>query len=518
MAIKKRPVSPRQKMINLMYVILMAMLALNVSGDVLQGFDRIRESLWRSTEASQSDNDGMYHRIEDMMGANPAKTGGSYEMAQELREESSRLRDMIDGLCNMIADEADGKDGDPSDLRNKEDMEAAAQVMLSPKEGKGERLRETVEGFRELAASMTGDPVKADHIREILSTEVPEGNMGKDWQEYMFESIPAVAAVTSLIKLKSDILHAEREALSYLLSSIDEKDLRMNAFQAVVIPNSRTVVKGNEYRADILMAAVDTTDRWNLYIDGEKTDILNGKYSVRTSATGQHTIEGWLETKDRDGQTLRREFKDRYTVIDPIATVSADMTNVLYIGYDNPVSISIPGHSPGEVKAVMEGGVLKMLAPGKYTARPDGKGQALISVFATEDGKDTPMGQYAFRVRTLPDPAPYIEHADKEGHVRKYRSGAIPRSALNEVTHLDASLDDGILDVPYTVTSFEAVFFDNRGNAVPVASEGASFSQRQKDTFRQLTAGKRLYITRVTVKGPDGAERTLNSSMELIVR
>ena len=518
MAIRKRPVSPRQKMINLMYVILMAMLALNVDGDVLTGFDRIDGSLTRTVAAARKESMLMYDSLAALMGINPVKTEPWNEKAEEVRRASERMMRMTVSLKDMIAREADGKDSDPMDLRNKEDMEAVAQVMLSPVDGKGRELREAIEAYRDLAVSVTADPEKRRLIADNLSTDVPQGASGKDWEHYMFESMPAVAAVTFLTKLQADITQAEREALHTLLASIDEGDMRMNAFRAVVVPSSLTVVRGGEFKAGVMMAAEDTTSVWDMYIDGRKVDYNDGQYSLRAGQTGEHTLSGYLQMTGRNGGTVRREFTQRYTVIDPIATVSADMTNVLYAGYDNPVSVSVPGHSPGEVKAVMEGGVLTQLAPGKYTARPSGEGEASISVSVTKDGKVTDMGRYAFRVRQLPDPMPYIPVTDGEGRTRRYRSGAIPKASLTEATELRAAIDDGILDTPFRVTSFEAVFFDSRGDAVPVASDGPRFSERQKDTFRQLARGKRLYITRVTVTGPDGASRTLDSSMELIVR
>jgi hypothetical protein len=99
------------------------------------------------------------------------------------------------------------------------------------------------------------------------------------------------------------------------------------------------------------------------------------------------------------------------------------------------------------------------------------------------------MGQFTFHVRKLPDPTAYIVIGDD-----RFRGGGLAKASLMGVNTLKAAIDDGLLDIEFKVTGFTAVFFDNMGNAVPVVSEGANFSARQKDTFRKLSRNKRFYI------------------------
>ena len=144
MAIKKRPVSPRQKMINLMYVVLMAMLALNVSTEVLNGFSIVEESLKRTTINATNENMAIYDDFALQMKKNPQKVKQWYDKSQQVKEMSGKLYDLIDELKQAIVVEADGKDGDVKNIRNKEDLEAASQVMLSPARGRGKELFEAV--------------------------------------------------------------------------------------------------------------------------------------------------------------------------------------------------------------------------------------------------------------------------------------------------------------------------------------------------------------------------------------
>ena len=515
MAIKKRPVSPRQKMINLMYVVLMAMLALNVSTEVLDGFTLVEESLRRTAQSAARENQMLYNSFDEQIMANPAKTKEWYEKAQEVKRISDSLYVFTETLKNAIVREADGKNGDVRSIRNKEDLEAASQVMLSPKRGKGEQLYNAINSFRTKILAMIDDTERKKIIAENLSTDVPGEADGKNWQEYTFESIPTVAAVTMLTKLQSDIRHAEGEVLHTLMGNIDGNDVRVNALDAFVIPDSKVIVRGNRFSANIVMAAVDTTHIPEVYIGGEKVTLNNGIYETVCSRTGDFTLSGWLEVQGNDGENIRREFSQKYSVIDPSATVSADLMNVLYAGYDNPLSISVPGMAPSAITVQMTGGSLRQTAPGHYIARPAKAGQdAVLTVL----GNGQQMARHIFKVRRLPLPAPYIDIRDEKVGSDIFRGGAVERARLLEARQIGAAVDDGILHIPYRVLSFEMVVFDSMGNAVPLVSRGSAFTAEQKETIRNLGRGRRLYISRLTVIGPDGIERKLNSSMEVIIR
>lgn len=519
MAIKKKPVSPRQKMINLMYVVLMAMLALNVSTEVLDGFSLIEDSLQRTTANASRENQVIYNNFDSQMQVNPVKTKAWYDKAQEVRRISDSLYVFADMLKLSIVREADGQGGNIHSIRNKEDLEAAAQVMLAPVTGKGNELFLAINRFRQQMTSMIDDSLKRENISGNLSTDVPKNAYGKKWQEYMFESMPAAAAVAMLSKLQSDIRYTEGEVLHSLMANIDEKDIRVNNLNAFVIPNAQTIVRGNRLQAQIGLAAIDTTQVPDVYINNNKVELNNGTYDIVCTRTGDFTLKGWLETKDKAGGVIRRDFTQQYKVIEPTATVSADLMNVLYAGYENPISISVPGVPLTSVSATMDGGTLKQTAPGRYIARPSNIGRdAIISVFSDNSGSRQKMAQYSFKVRKLPEPTPYIDLKDEKGNPDRYQGGGLAKSRLMRAQRIGAAVDDGILHIPFKVLSFEMVFFDNMGNAVPIASEGDCLSSQQKETVRKLAKGRRLYISRLKAIGPDGIERKLNTSMEVIIR
>jgi gliding motility-associated protein GldM len=352
-------------------------------------------------------------------------------------------------------------------------------------------------------------------VEHNLNTDVPlEAKLtGKNWQEYMFESMPTAAAVTLLTKLQNDIRYAEGQVLHDLVTNIDVKDVRVNQLNAYVIPSSRTVVQGGKFSAQIIMAAVDTTRRPTIFIGDKEIKDSHGTYEMICTRTGDYTLKGHIELLDGEGQTVKRNFEQQYTVVAPSATVSADIMNVLYAGYDNPMSVSVPGVPTNQVSLSMTGGTLKQTAPGKYIAVPTNVGgEAEFTVTARQEGRNQVMGKFTYRVRKLPDPTAFIPVGDKH-----FMGGRLGKSQLIASSGIGAAIDDGLLNIPFSVKGFETVFFDNIGNAIPEVSSSANFTERQKNMIRGLSRGKRFFITKIRAQGPDGIERTLNGAMEVII-
>ena len=203
-------------MINLMYVVLMAMLAMNVSSDVLKGFALVDEGLTRSKDNSAITNSAIYEELEAAMKQNPEKVRQWYEKGQQVRSMCDTLYNLAENLKLKIVREADGEDADVNNIRKRDNLEAATHVMLAPGVGQGGKLKDAIDTFREGIVKMVNDTAQREIIRDNLSTTVPSkaANLGKNWQEYMFENTPVAAAVTLLTKLQSDVpvVHRQRDA------------------------------------------------------------------------------------------------------------------------------------------------------------------------------------------------------------------------------------------------------------------------------------------------------------------
>ena len=511
--------SPRQRMINLMYIVLTAMLALNVSSDVLNGFSQVQEGIDRTNLNMSARNKVQFEFLEGLYRENPTKAGNAYSQGLEIHGLSDSLYNAIEALKTEIARQADGPKGDYHKIINNDDLEASSVTMLNPATNKGRKLRASLAEYSRMATSMIADPDKRKTVADMLLTKnspAPGSVTPLPWEQRMFDNMPAVAAVTLLTKLQNDIRQAESEALSSLITSVDIGDVRVNELNAYVIPNSNMIIRVGKYSANIVLAAIDTTQRPTIYVNGARLNNPNGLYEFVPGAVGTHDFSGYIEVARGDGSIDKRPFKSSYTVIEPMATISPTMMNVLYAGINNPISISVPGVPMNAISATMTNGTLTRNGD-TWIAHPGKVGtEAVISVSAQLEGRTQSVGSMTFRVRKLPDPTPYLAVKDGSGNTVHYKGSPkrISKAALIAANGLGAAIDDDILNVTYTVVSFNTVFFDQMGNAIPEVSNGSSFSPRQREQFKRLKPGKSFFISNVKAKGPDGITRDI-SPMEV---
>jgi len=507
----------RQKMINLMYLVFIAMLALNISTEVLDGFVLINDNLQESIKVAEERNDKIYSDIDASYVSNPEKTQTSFDLAKTVKLKSDSVFNFIQILRVKIAKETDGSEADANNLKKKDYLDASSEVMMSPIGGQGNKLKEMLDEYREGMLVHISDSAKRNVVRNTLSTEPSERARkdGKSWLQASFERMPSIAAITLLSELQVNVRQAEGEVLNNLAQSIDIKDLRVNQLSAFVVPQSNMVMQGIPYRANIILAAVDTTQRPKIVIEGKELPIENNGLLERpTGSPGTYKFNGFIELIDRMGQPLRRDFTQEYTVMEPMATIAPLMMDVVYAGIVNPISISVPGIPSQDVVATAVSGGSLSPSGKNWNASPATSqiGQKfVISVSARINGTLRPIAQKEFRIRQLPDPTPFIDYKDNNGNSKAFRRGALARSILLGTDELKAAIDDGILNIPFTVLSFTTMSLDAMKNVSPEMSNGARFTDRQKGQIRQLPRGSELFITRIKVRGPDGIEKDLNT-------
>ena len=293
-------------------------------------------------------------------------------------------------------------------------------------------------------------------------------------------------------------------------------ELSVSEMDAFVIPEKTTLYAGERFNSHVVMAAVDSTQRPEIYVNGSRLQAADGRYSFTAGGVGEHRFSGYILMKGKDGEEIRRNFSQKYTVL-PVpntATVAADLMNVLYAGYANPISISVPGVPANAISATMTGGSFVAKGNGHFVATPSAVGKDVtIHVTARDKGQVRSLPPFVFHVRKLPDPTAYIAMGTD-----RFKGGALSKGALMGATTIHAAIDDGLLDIPFKVLGFETVFFDNMGNAIPLASAGSNFSERQREEFRKLSRNRRFYISHIKAVGPDGITRTLPAAMEVIVK
>ncbi len=506
----------RQKMINLMYLVFIAMVALNVSSEVLEGFDKVEQGLDNMLIGAIERNNKIQEELQLAYKQNPGKAKDAYKKGNILITATDSLYSYLEELKLLIVKKTDGEKGDVNNIDRKDDMNASSEIMLNPISKRGQLLHEKINKYSLLTKSLIDNEDKKKQISQTLSTEVTGR---KTWEEQLFESMPTIAAVTLLTKLQTDIRGVEGEVLNELIRSIDFKDIRVNKLEAQVIPQSKIVMRGSPYNAQIVLTSIDSTAQPKIVVNGKVlAKEKNGIYTISTYKEGTFPVKGYIETKGGDGSLIRQEFHTEYTVTEPMASIAPMMMNVLYAGIDNPINIAVPGIATNQLIVSMENGSLQR--KGQYwIARPKiVEKKAVISVAIKNSSKKIiPIAQQELRVRSLPDPLPFLECVDAQGKDFRFKGGRISKRELLSAKGIGAAIDDDILNVSYSVISFQLTFFDQMGNAIPEVSNDNKFSKRQKSKIRSLSRGKRFYISEVVAKGPDGIERKI-PPIEVIVK
>ena len=512
---KNCPETPRQKMIGMMYLVLTAMLALNVSTDILNGFTLVDNSLHSSIAASDTRNAKLYNDFKSANADNPEKTQEWFDKAIEVQKRADSLFNYIQDFKEHIAILADGQRKvdawkaqgiDPTmHIEGNSNLDVTAQYAINEKNGA--ILKEVVAYYRDYAAGLAEqDAELRNSIKQNLATERGWNSHEKDscdWEIAIFEGMPVGASITILTKMQNDVRSTESQLIQYLMDQTDAGDLRVNKLNAYVIPNSNYVIRGGRYTAQIILAAIDSTQRPEYYVEGQRIND-NGLYEVTASGLGLRKYSGWISYQNpASGEMENLPFSSEYSVGEPAVTISNTDLNIMYRGYDNKFSISVPGVSNDRVKVNVSGAAVHQQG-GLWIIKPgDGARNVTISVSAELDGRMQPMGSKEYRVKALPKPGAYFRSGENEYNGDK----AIPRSALlNPSASVIASYGpDGLLDLPFRISGFRANI-----NGVYLESKGNKFTREQLDRLGKLKPGNSVIITDIRALGPDGKEIRLS--------
>ncbi|WP_237269317.1 gliding motility protein GldM [Tannerella serpentiformis] len=498
-------------MINLMYLVFIAMMAMNdTSSEVLSGFELVEKSLRESAATAADRNRKTLEELEAANRVNPTKVGEWYKKGVEVKKQSDELFEYIQQLKLRIIRQADGKDANVDQLQHKEDLDAASEIMLSPMGSEAAKLKKRLEAYRAAMSRMVDDPEKRTMLERAIDTKVP-GKSGlnlRSWETALFENMPMASAVTILTKYQNDIRYVEGEALASIARSVDVGDYRVNKIVAQVVPKSQIVMSGTPYEAAIVLSAIDSTQRPQLFIGprGSEREVVgyDGTYTVGTGSTGTFPVQGYLKVPGKDPYY----FSSEYSVSAKTATVASALMRVLYAGRvrENEIEIAVPGVASGDVTATMTNGQIRTENGKRYAVPNMGAREAVISVSAKIGGVSAKIGDFTFKVRQLPKAQPYILYKDANGTTRKFTGGRISKRALLDAVGLQSAIDDGILDIECRVKQFTLTYSDSMGNSLMEVSQGGSFTERQKNYIRNLQRGKQFYIKSVSVT-PEGVEQ-----------
>lgn len=531
--------TPRQRMISMMYLVLTAMLALNVSKDVLTGFQVVNDSVVLTNQNFTGTREGAYANLEKEYMLNEIEVGPFWEKAKEAMRLSADMVSYIENLRDELIATTEGIPIDsartrPFDrLKKKDDYTNPTRFMIGKPEdgsnGRARALKNRLIAYKDSMFRLIG-PKYRDKINLGLETEGDyrdAGGQKLNWELHHFYDIPLAADIPILNKFISEVNNAELEVVNGLLRESIEEDFKYDRIEAKVLPTTDYLFTGDEYEAEVIVAAYDTShspspsvfvlhnaDTLPLSKREEASRIARegGRLMVRFPVTGlgQHRYAGFVSVPTNSGRERTYHFSTDYFVAQPSVTVSPVNMNVLYVGVENPLSISVSGVAAENVFPVLSRGTLK---PGQIKGNwiaiiPGDVREVSVAVSANINGGMKPMGAQQFRVKPIPDPEPFIANK-KDGFVD--RESII--SAGKIVTLMPKDFE---FNFTFKVQSFKMSM--QRGfEMYHYTADSENLTTEMLREIQRTNRGQIIVFEDIVVKGPEGANRTIEP-LVLVIR
>ncbi len=552
--------TPRQKMIAMMYLVLTALLALNVSKEILNAFIVVNESMESTNASITAKIDDAYAKFKIQYDLNKEKVEPFYIQAEEIRKESAELIEYIEDLKFKLVEITERKpvaeikslyykdtviDGVSNELlmlervptKDKYDATTAYLVKRGASttylvkrgsvEGGGAAyvLSEKMGIFRKTVLKARGLPDNSKKVGLITNMDGivyrdADGNK-QDWEQHNFYFTILAADITILNKIIGETKSAEFNAINYLYSSVSESDFKFDEVAAKVIPKSTYVLQGQSYEAEVLVAASDSKTLATVRVLAGADELNDANINRATVIDGQAGLvqldfpatniglqkyAGIIEMVDPSTNKMTPyPFKGSYIVAPPALTVAPLKMNVLYIGVDNPVSISSPGIADADIQSSIDRGILKKDAEGKnfiirINEMPKGVTKAYVSATATVDGETLPLGTAEFRVKRVPTPT---------AEVAGQTDGQMDKNRLLAAGAIIPNMRDFEFEIYYEVTGYTFATIIN-GDWIPKNVRGNRFSDEINGIIRKGKRKQKFFFENIQAKGPDGSIRSLN--------
>ncbi len=545
--------SPRQRMINMMYLVLTAMLALNVSKEILNAFIVVNKGLEQTNENFSRKTALLYNQMDQQRALDSAKVQKYYEKSLDARKAADNLVDYINDLKNVLiayTEKADtsgtnwetttweGPEGDDVTgewrekpiplLKNKDSYDAPTRLMvpdgdIQPKKGYGYKLKMKIEDFKSEMKELFNDidTTGDDKISLGLNTDDVYSrieNKKLSWQTYNFYHSILAANIVMLNKLIAEVHNAEADVVSKLLSQISIADFKFDRVEAKVVPKSNYILSGEDYEADIFVAAISETQKPDVYIlqggdtsatretilsEGSEIDTAYKgmtKYVIKPNGLGEKKYVGIVKLRkpghagEEPDDFNYYPFHSSYVVAEPTAVISATKVNVLYRGVDNPVKVSAPGVATANLSVTASNASVKG-GGGSYDLRPGSGNFTTVRVSANIGGESRFMGEMQFRVRRLPDP---------EVKIAGKNSGSAIRKAELKGARLYPDMQGALFNVSYRVTRF-TMDVTVGPNTRSYTTTGDRLSAEMKNIVNNLNRSSTVGFKNITVVGPDGS-------------
>lgn len=478
-------------MINLMYIVLTALLALNVSAEVLHSFFSIDNSMSESNRLM----DGSNRRLAAAIGEQ-AEAYSQFEpykkKAERVQSSTKELFDLVAKMKAEIVEAAGGIGEDDMPVR-KADKDIPTRLMVT--EGRGETLKNKVIETRENLLSLIEDPAARASIGEAIPLKinaVPASSQKKDWAQFHFEQMPVAAVMPMLTKYQNDAKVAETAILNHFADQLNVTSVKPDRFVPVISTDKSYVIRGEEFKGEIFLAAYSSTaDNISVAVDGRPLQVREGKAVFTSHPTSNGISEHQMTirlTNPLTGETETYSKQFTYEVGERSVAVSLDKMNVFYVGVENPVSISAAGIPSSKMRVAATGVELTKKPNGKYVAIPRKAGQASITV----SGGGLQPTVFEYRVKRIPNPV--IKLGDKTG-------GQIPVAHFKAQKGLIPVLENFDFKAKVKIRGFELVRI-RKGDAATANNRSGAYGTDAKRLVKKAQRGDIFYFDNIKVHCP----------------
>ncbi|WP_411274277.1 gliding motility protein GldM [Daejeonella sp.] len=496
--------TPRQKMIGILYLVLLGLVALNVSDSILEAFKNLTDSLNASSQNVQSGVDATYASFEaTKLKDEPARAKPIYDRAKKASSYTDALNAHVGELKKLMETEGGGYNETTGDISKRDNLDISPRLMINQK--RATVLKNKINDTRTKLLALLDAKERQGINFSLQAMDPPKrGAVNRSWEQSNFgDGIPLTAAITALAKIQADTKNAESEMVKRILGKMDQAVVNLDQFSAVVVAPTSYLIQGQAYTAEVFLTASDSKSSPDISVGGSRLAIKDGKgtYTVNTGREGIFSWSGTVRVKQTDGsiKTYTTPIQ-KYQVARPSAVVSPDKMNVFYVGVPNPVSVSAPGIPIESLVVSMSGGNISG-SNGKYTVTVSSPGTiAKVNVSAKIGGKTQNIGTSDFRVKRIPDPI--AKFAGKN-------SGTLSSVVIKNSNALFAILENFDFDAKFRVTKFSLVIAKPRADVIALTTNGNSFSAQMQAAIAGITPGSRVIFDDIVAVGPDGTQRLL---------
>jgi len=489
-------------MINMMYLVLTALLALNVSAEILNAFKTVNRSLQNTNAVVDKSTVGIMTSLERKKNdpSTAERANLWYPKAKQVVDYSAAIYNYIDGVKSKIMteskyDPASGKD------KGVDNLDVSTRILVE--KGEGKNLYKMLEDYKKNVLGI--DPLITKEFENSLpidlSTPKTENKGNKSWESAYFRMVPTIATLTILSKFQNDVKTTENRIVSFCHSKVGEVVLINDAYAALAIANSNYLLPGQQLEITAGVGGFNKSAKAKVIIGGQSYQVGDDgtvKKSIDAGGVGDHSVPVRIEFTDQNGKPQVIEKKIEYMVGQSSAAVQLDKMNVLFIGVDNPVTVSGSGSSDKMRVGISGGGGNLIGSGGHYIAKVNQETDNCIISVTTSDGKVTPM---KFRVRSIPDPTPMVG---------QNKSGDMSAGAFKSQAGVRAIVENFFYETQFNVVSFRMTG-DGDGFAEGIedaVNTGAAWKEAQK-IVNKARPGSFITIEDIRAVGPDGRTRKL---------